>query len=178
MVGMIDPPTVNARGSLQLIFSMMNRARPVAAPLVEHTMQWTFRIFALFDKFRNLPATRRWTFLQDKVRRLFAGDSNQVRTAPIVAGQPVTNRSGQPSGGVSPARRSEDKRNSKYAHVVWNYLPKPLAVRVIYFSVEYGLGAWGRISSDLEVIKLPGTHGDIDLAAFADQLRSRLQARN
>ena len=178
MVGMIDPPTVNARRSVQLIFSMLNRARPVAGPLVEHTIRWTFRIFSLFNKFWNLSATRRWTFLEGKVRRLFASNGNQGRAAPIVAGQTVANESDQPSGRASPARQSEDERNSKYANVVWNYLPKPLAVRVIYFSVEYSLGAWERISSDLKVIKLPGTHGDIDLAAFADHLRSRLQTRN
>ena len=37
MVGMVDPPTVNARRSVHLVFSAMNRARPVAGPLVEHT---------------------------------------------------------------------------------------------------------------------------------------------
>lgn len=176
MVGMIDPPTVNARRSVQLFFSMMNRARPVASPVVEHTMQWTFRIFSLFDKLRNLPATRRRAFLKEKARKLFATDSDHLRAAPIVAGQPVANKSDQPSDGISPGRHKVDVRNSKYAKVVWNYLPKPLAVRVISFSVEYGQGAWKQISSDLEVIKLPGDHGDIDLAAFAGQLRSRLQA--
>ena len=178
MVGMIDPPTVNARRSAPLLFWMMNLARPVAGPLVEHTTQWTFRISSLFNKFWNLPATRRWTFLVDNVRKLFANHSNPVRAVPVLPVQPFANRSGQPSGRVSPAGQSEDTRNSKYARVVWNYLPKPLAVRVIAFSVEYGQGAWRRMSSDLEVIKLPGTHGDIDLAAFAAHLRSRLQARN
>jgi acyl-CoA synthetase (AMP-forming)/AMP-acid ligase II/acyl carrier protein len=178
MVGMIDPPTVNARRSAPLLFWMMNLARPVAGPLVEHTTQWTFRISSLFNKFWNLPAARRWTFLVDNMRKLFANHINPARAAPVLPVQSVANRSGQPSGRVSPAGRSEDPRNSKYARVVWNYLPKPLAVRVIAFSVEYGQGAWRRMSSDLEVIKLPGTHGDIDLAAFAAHLRSRLQARN
>jgi thioesterase domain-containing protein len=174
MVAMIDPPTVNARRSVQLIFSAMNRARPVAGPVVERTMQWTFWIFTLFNKFWNLPATRRRAFLEENARRLFANDGNEVRAAPVIAGQPVANGSSQPSGGISQDRQ----RNSKYARVVRNFLPKPLAVRVVYLSVEYSLGAWRRISSDVEVIKLPGTHGEIDLAALAGHLRSCLQARN
>jgi acyl-CoA synthetase (AMP-forming)/AMP-acid ligase II/thioesterase domain-containing protein/acyl carrier protein len=178
MVGMIDPPTINARRSVQAFFSILNRVRPVAAPLAEHATQWTFRILALFDKFRNFPPERRWDFVVEKARKLTATDGNRARAAPIVADGPAASKFGQSSHEASPGRQSGDLRNSKYAKVVWNYLPRPLPVRVISFSVQYSQGAWGRISPDLEVIKLPGTHGDIDLAAFADHLRSCLLARN
>jgi thioesterase domain-containing protein len=150
MVVMIDPPTMNARRSVQLLFSALNRARPVAGAVVEHTIRWTFRVLSLSDKLWNLPATRRWDFVKDKAKKLFTGGRDQARVA---------------------------FADFSYGSVVSNYLPKPLAVRVIYFSMEHGLGgAWQRISPDLEVIKLPGTHDSFDLAAFADHLRARLQA--
>jgi acyl-CoA synthetase (AMP-forming)/AMP-acid ligase II/thioesterase domain-containing protein len=175
MVGMIDTPTINARRSLQLFFSLMNRARPMAGTVVEHTIRSTFRIFSFFDKFWNLPATRRWDFVKDNARKLVASGSNLVRAAPTIAGQPATNNPHKSSGGISPVGLPNDELNSRYGIVVSNYLPKPLAVRVIYFSIEYGLGAWGRIGSDLEVIKLPGTHNGFDLADVANHLRARLQ---
>jgi oxalate---CoA ligase len=176
MVGMIDSPTSNARRSLQLMFSMMNRARPVAGPLVKHSIRRTFRIVSWFDKFRNLPAAQRWDFVKDKVRKLVVNGDNRARAEPIVAGQLVPNKSGKPSGGLSAFRQSINERNPKYLDVVSNYLPKHLAVRVIYFSVDYGSGDWGRVSSNLEVIKLPGTHNEFDLAALAEHLRGRLHA--
>jgi acyl-CoA synthetase (AMP-forming)/AMP-acid ligase II/thioesterase domain-containing protein len=167
LVGMIDPPTVNAHRSVQLFFSLLNRARPVAGSFVDRAMHWSFRVLSLVNKFRNLPSTRRWKFLGGELRRLFAFADIQAPPARVVA-------SIRPGGGVSPALQLEDERSPQYAHAVFNYLPKALDVKLIYFSLEYGVGAWRRISPNVEVIKLPGTHGDIDLAAFADQLRSRL----
>jgi acyl-CoA synthetase (AMP-forming)/AMP-acid ligase II len=171
-VGMIDPPTVNARRSVQSFFSMMNLVRPVADPLVERTQRWTFRILALFDKFRNLPATRRWAFLRDTTRKHFSGDVDQLHSAPKGASGPSA---GDP-GWILPERLPDDERNPKYARAVWSYIPAPLAVHVIYFAVEYSLGAWERISPNPEVIRLPGGHGDVDIPALADHLRSRLHA--
>ena len=42
MVVMLDAPTINARRSVQLLFSTMRRARPVAGPIVERAMAWTW----------------------------------------------------------------------------------------------------------------------------------------
>jgi thioesterase domain-containing protein len=169
MVGMIDPPTVNAHRSVQLLFSIVDRVRPVAGSLADHAIYWSFRLFSLFNKFWNLPSTRRWKFLAGELKRLFAISDNKLSSVQVA--------SIQPGGGVSVAQQLEDERNPQYARAVFNYLPKTLDVKVIYFSVEYGVGAWRRISPDVEVIKLPGTHGDIDLATFVDQLRSRLQGQ-
>src|SRR5437867_778603 len=69
MVGIIDPATVNPRRSVQSLLSMMNRAPPVAGPLVERTGKGTFRLPTLIDKFLNLPATRPWAFLRDLARK-------------------------------------------------------------------------------------------------------------
>lgn len=56
-----------------------------------------------------------------------------------------------------------------------NYVPKPLAVRVIYVKVEFAVGAWERISQNIEVVNSPGTHEAPDLANVAEHLRIHLQ---
>ena len=38
-----------------------------------------------------------------------------------------------------------------------NYNPKPLEVRVIYISVDYGPGGGSASVQNLEVVKMPGT---------------------
>jgi hypothetical protein len=164
MVGMIDPPTVNARRSVQSFFSMMNRMRPIADPLVERSQRWIFRILALFDQFQNLPRAQRWVFLRDTVRRRLPSRSKHLPS------NPATDYLG--------VLQSDDERNPEYTRAVSTYIPAPLAVHVIYFAVEYGLGAWARISPNSETIKIPGGHGDIDLTAFAFHLRSKLKAAN
>jgi hypothetical protein len=176
MIGMIDPPTINARRSLQLLFSLMNRVRPMAGPVVERTIRLTFRMFSFFNKFWSLPAARRWDFVNDNAKKLVASGRDLLRAAPIVGGQAAM-KGGDKSGGrvITGGRRPIDERDSRYGTIVSNYLPKPLAARVLYFSLEYGIGAWWRISSDLEVIKLSGTHNGFDIDDVANYLRARLQ---
>ena len=56
------------------------------------------------------------------------------------------------------------------------YAPKPLLVRVIYISVDYGPGCWKTISPDLEVIKSQGTHYYLDIPHISDVLNTYLLA--
>jgi thioesterase domain-containing protein len=167
MVVMIDPPTVNAARSMQLIVAAMNRTRSATPSLAYQTIRWTFRTSALFNQFRNLPLARRGAFLRDNARKIVE------RGEHLAFGQ--SRKSGRPNAPASAGPQLFEERNSKYSNVVFNYVPRPLAVPVVYFSVEYGLGAWKRISADVEVVKLPGAHGDIDLVFFADDLRRRLR---
>ena len=55
-----------------------------------------------------------------------------------------------------------------------NYLPKPLAVRVTCFSIDFDARPWRRISSNLEIIKAPGDHYLPDFAYIAKYLKALL----
>jgi acyl-CoA synthetase (AMP-forming)/AMP-acid ligase II/thioesterase domain-containing protein len=145
MVIMLDTPTVNARRSVQLLFSTMRCARPVASSIVEPAMARTWFWCAQLQKFWSISRTRRWAAIKRRVRNLVA------------------------AGSSSPAR---PKR--LYAGAMSNYFPKPLAVQVVHISVDYGAGAWQRISADLEIIKSPGHHYQFDLTDIAEHLRARL----
>jgi hypothetical protein len=59
-----------------------------------------------------------------------------------------------------------------------NYVPKLLSVPVIFFSVDYPDEPWRRISADLEIIKSPGNHFDLDVDDIVRHLQRRLQAGN
>jgi len=145
MVIMLDTPTVNARRSVQLLFSTMRCARPVAGSIVEPAMARTWFWCAQLQKFWSISRTRRWAAIKRRVRNLVA------------------------AGSSSPARPER-----RYAGAMSNYFPKPLAVRVVHLSVDYGAGAWQRISADLEIIKSPGHHYQFDLTDIAEHLSTRL----
>ena len=55
-----------------------------------------------------------------------------------------------------------------------NYHPRPLAIRVMYISVDYGPGKWRRISRRLKVVKLQALTILPDIAHIADVLNAHL----
>jgi thioesterase domain-containing protein/acyl carrier protein len=176
LVAMIDPPTINARRSVQLLFSIMGRALPAASPVVDRAKAWTWFKCATLQRVLNLPMTQRWAWVKEKAQNVFARRKDQTRTTPNVAGQSDTDQPEMGRVDVSLFRLFADERVSKYALAMSNYFPRPLDVRVIYFSTEYGVGTWRRLSPNIEVIKLPGNHYDYDLASLADRLSARLRA--
>jgi oxalate---CoA ligase len=158
LIVMSDPPTINALRSVQWLLSTMRRARPVAGLAVELAMIRTWTACVNLQKFCNVSWTRRWTAIHTKVRNLAAAVGDQGRIAPNVA------------------ERRKAERKMRYACAMSNYLPTPLAVRVVYFSIDFSGEPWRRISSDLEVIKLAGHHFDYSFADIAKHLQARLHA--
>jgi thioesterase domain-containing protein len=122
MVGMIDPPPLNAPiGRLQRLSNRL----------------W---------RFSKLPVAQQWAAIRRKVENLSADDAERT-----------------------PFERSAAKLS--------NYFPKPLGVRVLYFSAGYEAETWRRVIPDLEVIGLSGDHLSvlIDPTDLAENLRARLQ---
>ena len=146
LVIMVDTPNVNANGFLQLLFSTMRRAQPLAGHIVDHATTWAWHQCARVRQFLNLPLAKRWAVTKRKMRNLSAGDVEQPT----------------------------DEWLAKHAALLPNYFPKPLAVRVIYFSADYDGKDWRRLSAGLEIIKTPGGHTDIELSYIAEYLRPRL----
>jgi acyl-CoA synthetase (AMP-forming)/AMP-acid ligase II len=168
MVFMIDPPTINARKSMQWLLSAMKRARPFLGTAVDRAMAWTWYRSADVQKFCNVSPTRRWTALKKIVRT--GGDlrSNheidRARTLAAFHGSVPT----------SPLGRFADAGSVAYAAAMSNYFPRPLDVRVVYISIDYGIGAWRRITADIESFKLPGTHYHLEFPKIADVLNMYL----
>ena len=127
MVFMLDPPTINARKSVQLFFWILSRARPLLGSFGERAMAWTWYRFVQLQKFWNYPwnrrrtaIKRRWFALKAKVRHDADDRSDEMLAATVTA---------KPSVAVSAIGRFTDPRTSKYCAVMANYFPRPLAVR-------------------------------------------------
>ncbi len=156
MVGMIDPPTINARRSVQFILATLRLARPFAGPAVEDLMAKTWTELTRLDAATDLTVWERgWRWL--KSRAGFLNDVDRQIQRPVH----VT------------------ERDRQYVGAMLNYNPKPLPtpVPVVFFSADYSGDTWRRISPELEIIKLPGGHDGVsaNVGDLADQLRARLE---
>ena len=174
LIVMLDTPTINALRSVQWLLATIKRARPVAGRAVELAMTRTWTACADLQKFCNVSWTRRWTAIRTKVRNLAATVSDQGRIAPTVAFETSAKEEPFQRSVAEEHRRAE--RTMRYACAMSNYIPTPLAVRAIYFPIDYSGKPWRRISSDLEVIKLAGHHFDYSFADIAKHLQARLHA--
>jgi thioesterase domain-containing protein len=151
MVVMLDPPTISASRAVQLLFSAVKLVRPITGPIVDCAWTWMFLRCARLQKLCTISWARRRAAVVRRVRRLAGG----VETPNF--------------------EQSDAERFARTLTAMSNYSPKPLAVRVIYFSIDFSARPWRRISSDLEIIKSPGSHGQVDIADIAKHLRARLQ---
>jgi oxalate---CoA ligase len=164
LVALIDPPTGNARPSVKALLSMLARARPLIGPRADALMLRAWYGLVGADKSSNASVSKLWwAWLKDEALRAISFGRRQVFIAPEKHAPRVM-------------AQSIDK-NRQYAIAMSNYLPSPLAVRVIYFSSEYEAGAWGRISANLEEIRLPGDHGTVvsDPSDFAHLIKAVLK---
>ena len=175
IVVLLDPPTVNTHKALQALLSILKWARPIAGPVAERAMAWTWFRSAQLQRFYNYSWTRRrtsirrrWSLLKAKLGGLIGRGEDQVDVAPI-----EIDRSGTPVLGTS----LKDAKTSRYATAMSNYRPKLLDVPVLYVRLDFSTGAWRRVSPNLEVIAPPGTHLFPDLASIAAHLKVRLQPR-
>ena len=135
MVFMIDAPTINARKSMQLLLSLIKGSRPLLGPVVDRAKAWIWYISADFQKFCNVSWIRKWNAIKTRlIKGAFFIRTNRVRAATIM-----------PSGGFSSFANFADARTARYAATMSNYNPKPLDVRVIYISVDFGPGKWARV---------------------------------
>jgi len=150
LVIMLDTPNINATKSLHMLFSTIMRVRPLAGPIVEHAAGWAWHQCARLRQFASLPLAQRWAGIKRKVRKLTSGDDIQELPEDWV---------------------------KKYMPLLPNYLPKPLSVRVLYFSAEYDAKDWRQLSHGFEIIKMPGSHVDLDLAFVAEHLKPRLRSK-
>ena len=163
VVFLIDAPTVNARKSVQSLLSAMSRMRPQHGVVVDHMRAWTWYMIADLQRAWNVSSARRWAAIKTRVRNLASS-----------IGRKVKDRAIPPKTDIAPFGNFADARSMKYAAAMSNYYPRPLAVRIVYIAVDYGIGRWRRISSDCEVVKSEGTHYKLHIPKVADVLRAHL----
>ena len=86
MVFMIDPPTINARKSVQLLLSLIKGARPLLGPVVDRAKAWTWYRSADFQKFWNVSWIRQWNAIKTRlIKGAFFIRTNRVRRGDVDA---------------------------------------------------------------------------------------------
>jgi oxalate---CoA ligase len=146
MVAMVDPPTVNARPASRAIVRLM---KPVVSP---YRLRWTYELMFRLEAFFKASTSEKITKLLNRLRleKLHHGLSN-------------------PNIEIPPALWDA------YLIAMAQYLPAPLEVPVSFYAASSDGRAW-RLSSQLEVIELPGGHSD-SLASAAELLVDHLRQR-
>ena len=157
---MIDSPTINASRLMQLLLSLMALARPLTDK-VDYARAWTWHKCVDLQRAWNVSWTRKWAAVRRRV-----------------GGLPLPGTKAIDASEISRLGEFSNPRSAKYAAAMSNYRPKPLAVPVVYVSVDYVIGAWKRISPNFETIKVPGDHRVLDLPKIAEVLSARIASEN
>jgi len=117
-------------------------------PMVSpYRLRWTYELMALLERFFKTPTSRQIT-----IAKLYGALIN-------------------PNIGNLPASWEA------YSIAMAQYLPAPLEVPVTFYAAVYDGRAWRRLSSQLEVIQVPGGHHDcltIGAELLVDHLRQRI----
>jgi len=150
-VMMIDPPTTSARPAMRLVLSIMAR---LVSP---RRLAWIYeRIIERCERASRMPPAQLLTRVATKV-------ANKVRAA---LGRPC-----------APTPRS--LHLDAYSIAMARYSPAPLSVPVVFFAADHDGRAWRRLTSEVEVIDLPGGHlGCVttNAAPLVEHLRQRIAA--
>jgi oxalate---CoA ligase len=168
IIVMLDPPTVNAGRATQSLLSAISTMRRLLGPAVDRPMAWTWYQCAEFQKFFNVSRARRWAAIKKRVGRPARGIGNLARGPTPDPRKSTTS--------FSSFARFTDARTARYAAAMSSYRPRPLAIRGVYISVDYGPGNWGRLVSKLDVVKSSGTHFELNFPHIASVLGTYLDA--
>jgi acyl-CoA synthetase (AMP-forming)/AMP-acid ligase II/acyl carrier protein len=183
LVVMIDSPTVNARPSARALLSALRRLRPGEGSRAEAAVARDWYNLTRIDKFFHFSFSEQWARGRAKLQsRLRPG--HRVRTiggsaigGSAISGPRTTNHAGDQHSAPTVFRQMPFSSYFwKYSVAMSKYLPRPLGVRVLYFSADYAGKPWRRISTDLEVIRLSGGHYGVptDPSDLARHLQLRL----
>ena len=156
-VAMIDPAGITARRSIQILLSTMNsilRYAGTDSGIADALLAWMWRRLAEYEISMMSPA---WQIFNRQ--GVGSGKSCDASAKVQIDGQ------------------EKNKRDQKYEVAMSTYLPKPLAVPVVYFSSQFDGRPWRWISPDFKIIRVPGRHYDwvtVHAAALAHYLRDPL----
>ncbi|WP_246161136.1 AMP-binding protein [Bradyrhizobium sacchari] len=150
-VVMVDPPTVSARAAAQAIL------RPMKRLVSPYSLRWTYQLMVRLEQFFYGSTSKRVSQLYTALinpKKLHDAVFNPYDTIPRALWEP-------------------------YSLAMAQYLPAPLEVPVTFYAADHDGRAWRALSSQLEVIQVPGGHGGcltIGAERLVDHLRKRIDA--
>jgi oxalate---CoA ligase len=190
LVVMIDPLIVAVRRSVQLLLAGLDgckRAMGVEPELRQRSLELNWLKLAdiegRFRRVRMEGRIRRAVFnLKQGPARLWQKSWPQ-RLDSINRHFGLFRSSGEATRVEKPtslkSKILDRKLIESLSRAMLSYRPSPLDVPVFYVALRYNGSAWRRVSSDLELIDIPGHHFSLSkpsVAAIMGRLRSRLEA--
>lgn len=164
---LIDAPVVNARRSVRIVLSALNR-RTFRDDFFDQALVRLWRYLSRFEQSFNDP-TQIVKIARDHI--LAVGSRMFVRRQRAVSKAPDLNAE---TARLAAGRHAYFRR---YQIAMSRYVPKSLPVKVTFFSAEYDGAALRQLGCDVDVIRLSGDHYQIlkDPAEIAAYLRTSLR---
>ncbi|MDA9399046.1 acyl-CoA synthetase [Bradyrhizobium sp. CCBAU 45389] len=150
-VVMVDPPTVSARAAAQAIL------RPMKRLVSPYSLRWTYQLMVRLEQFFNGSTSKR-------VSQLYTALTNPKKLHDVVLNL---------QDAIPPALWEP------YSLAMAQYLPAALEAPVTFYAADHDGRAWRALSSQLEVIQVPGGHGGcltIGPERLVDHLRQRIDS--
>jgi thioesterase domain-containing protein len=164
MVAMVDPPTVSARPASRAILGPM---KPMVSP---YRLRWTYELMVRLESFFKASTSgKAKRLLESFFKASTSGKAKRLKQFPERIAKLYDGLS-NPNNEIPPALWDA------YSIAMAQYLPAPLEVPVTFYAADYDGRAW-RLSSQLEVIEVPGGHRDcltIGAELLVDHLRQRI----
>jgi oxalate---CoA ligase len=181
LVALIDPVSINASRSAQIILSMVQRM-VARSDRRQALVGWVWRRLADCEELSMMSWAQRELYVRHRIGALLPR-MLRPKAAVVRNGRPGTLPQIIGPMDVPPDLEKPEilARNQKYRNTMAAYRPAPLDVPVIYFSSVFDGRPWRRISPDLEVIRRPGDHFawvEKDVVLFKQALLNRLQNAN
>jgi oxalate---CoA ligase len=164
MVIMIDSPTVNARRSVQMLTSIVDRLRPADGSGIELATARIWYLITKLDTFVKHTPSKRWARAKAKASNFLASFKSKNSPPVPIDPQGKTIRIPKPF---------EYYHFWKYSIAMARYRPAHLSVKVVYFAADYCGESWQRVSEDLVVLELPGDH--LQVLSDSSDLERHLQ---
>jgi oxalate---CoA ligase len=158
---LIDAPVVNARRSVRILLSALNR-RAFQGDFLEQASVRIWRYLNRLEQSFNDPAQ-----IAKIVRGRILASGNRM----FVRLQRAVSKAPDPDAETVRAAAGRHAYFERYQIAMSRYVPKSLPVKVTFFSAEYSGAALRQLGCDVDVIRLSGDHYQIlkdpdELAAY------------
>jgi thioesterase domain-containing protein len=182
LLSLLDVPLVNARLRTRMINHVLARAlrlvsrnRKTREHLMAECMAGIWLLSTKVNRYRKMNPTLRREKWALNFRRYIA--SSGQRMSGHLPNEGQINRDDTPLSSSSRLQEKMSARMDHYLRVLATYLPAPVDFPIVFFSSEHNGRFLKRISSNFEIINVPGDHYSCittHMHMVADHLRSRL----
>jgi thioesterase domain-containing protein len=149
---MIDSPLLNARPSMRSFYDFASivcgKSNLDLKPRFQQLLDKAWLLGSKAETLIRTPAGTRWTRVSSSIKRQLSS----IRTSE--GNEQELSRSTPSIEHLQLSERTE----AAYLRNLRRYFPKPLEVRIVFFSAEYLAGPLRHLTSNVKLLNIPGGH--------------------